>query len=486
MGTITQQQTLESVFGEQVTIEPTPLIQISNQYGLDPALREDLEIFEAITGSADSDNNLYRCQTGVDQFGYGVVRSKEVAVYRAGQGVEARITAAFTPGVANSLQFAGLFSLTETAAFGYDGANFGIIHEYDGHAEVQELQVTAAAGGAETATITLDGDAFTANLTAGTEQLNAYEIEQAAIADGTINGKWRVEQQDDKVIFISKSVGDKTGTFSFSSSTATATLTEKAAGVTKSNGNVVQGSWNIKTTPFAGFDPTKLNLYRIEYGYLGAVSCIFSVYNPDNGHFIPVHRIKWANANTTPIFGNPDMKIGWTSASLGSTGTNLTVTGASAYVAVGGKNVFVNQSKSDSNSKTSVTALTPIITIKNRITYGNRFNLGKILALLASSTNDHNKSVIVEVYKNATLSGTTNFQLVDDTNSIVLIDKDATGISGGTQIATFPVSAGGAEEEDLEKFLIELLPEETLTVAARATTGTATSVDAAITWLEEK
>ena len=115
-------ETLVSVFGEQVVAEPTPQIQISNQYALDPTLRDELETFNATGGTVDSNDNLFRCQSGTSLGGYGVIRSKEVAVYRAGQGAEARVTASFTTGVALSLQFAGMFSLTETAAFGYSGS----------------------------------------------------------------------------------------------------------------------------------------------------------------------------------------------------------------------------------------------------------------------------------------------------------------------------------------------------------------------------
>lgn len=480
---------LKSVFGEQVIVEPTPLIQISNQYGLDPSLRDDLEVFNATGGTVDSNDNLFRCQTGTSLGGYGVIRSKEVAVYRAGQGVEARITGSFTAGVALSLQFAGLFSLTETAAFGYDGADFGIIHEYDGKAEVRTVTMTATPSGSETATITLDDDAFTANLTNSSLAENAFEIARDAALDATINAKWRFEQEGDDVVFIAKSVGPKSGTYSFSSSTATATLAQETAGLAKSSGNVAQADWNINTNPLSGlFDPTKLNLYRVEYGYLGAVSMVFSIYDPEKADFIEVHRIEWANTETTPIFGNPDMKIGWTAASLGSTGTNLTVEGASSYVAVGGKNTFVNQSKSDDNLVASIdTTLTPIITLKNRITYGDRFNLGKIKILIASATNDHNKPSIIEIYKNGTLGGVPDFQLVDDVNSIALVDKSASSITGGSKIASFPVGAnGGSDDIDLEKFLIDILPEEIITIAAKTTSGTGATIDAIISWVEEK
>jgi hypothetical protein len=483
---IVDKKLLSSVFGEQVVTEPTPQIQISSKYGIDPANRDEFEIFEATGGSADNVGNMFRCQTGTSLGGYGVVRTKETAVYREGQGHECRVTASFTTGVALSLQFAGMFSLTETCAFGYDGANFSVIHEYDGKAEVQSYQVTSGATGSESATVTVDGDAFTANLTNSSVQQNAFEIARDGLADVTVSGKWRIEQVDDTVFFISKSVGDKTGTFSFSSSTATATITEEQAGVAKTSGNVAQSSWD-NSTPFAGFDPTKLNLYRIEYGYLGAVSIVFSIYNPSTQLFVKVHAIQWANNKTTPVFGNPDFKIGWTSASLGSTGTNLTVQGASGYVGVDGKEVVKNQSYGAENSVASVgTALTNILTIRNRVVYGKQFNLGKIFPALVAVDNDHNKGLIVDIFLNPSVAGVTNYEYEDEFNSIALTEKSGTTVTGGRLVDSFTVPAGGDASISLQSLNIEVFPEDTLVVSAKTVSGTATTVSCGLVWIEEK
>ena len=476
-----------STFGELVTAEPTPIIQLANQYSLDPTAREDLETFSATGGSTDSSDNLFRCQTGTSVGGYGVIRSKDALVYRPGQAIESRFTGAFTTGIATSLQFAGMFSLTETLAFGYDGADFSIIHEYDGKAEVQLITVTATPSGSETATVTLDGDAVSVSLTNSTVQTNAFEIARDCAADATVGAKWRFEQIDDKVYCIAKSVGNKTGTMSFSSATATATIAEQTAGVAKSSGNVAQASWNITTTPFTGFDPTNLNLYRIQFGYLGVANATYSIFNPNTAQYVKVHTIKWAGNNTTPIVGNPDMKVGWTAASLGSSGTNLTTTGGSVYLAVQGKEVINNSSRAFDNTKAGIsTTLTNVLTIKNRVVYGDRFNLSRLVPVEVSVDNDHNKGAIVEIYKNATLAGTPNYQYVDQTNSIALTDIAGTTVTGGTLVDSFTVAASGDSFEDLSKLKIILDPEDTLTVAVKTISGTATNHTASIVWLEEK
>lgn len=478
-----------SAFGELIVVQPSPVLQFSNQYQLDPANRDDLEIFEATGGSADNSGNLFRCQTGTSAGGYGVIRSKEAVIYRPGEGLEALITATFTTGVATSIQFAGLFSLTETVAFGYDGADFSAIYSHDGAAEVQSIQVTVAASSGANCTVTIDDDAVVIALTATTVQTNAEEIRAGLAADGTVSGKWRVEQVNDTVYVIAKSVGNKTGTFSFAagSTGATATVTEQTAGVAKTDDHIAQSAWNVTTSPFASFDPTKLNIYKMEYGYLGVANINFSIYNPNNGEFVLVHREKFVDTQTTTNLGSPDLKIGWTAASLGSSGTNLIVTGGSAEAAVEGKDEVKNNTFAADNSVASVaTTLTNIVTIKNRTVYGNRFNLGKIFPLDVSIDNDHNKGAIIELYVNATLGGTTNYQYEDEFNSIALVDKAGTTVTGGTLVDAFTVPAGGDAEVDLKKLSIVLNPDDTITVAAKTISGTSTAITGAFVWQEEK
>jgi hypothetical protein len=472
-------------FGEQMTSHKTPIVQIANKYQIDPSNLDITEIFEATGGSADNSGNLFRCQSGTSVGGYGVCRSKETLNYRAGQGVESQITASFTTGIANSLQFAGMFNLTETLAFGYDGADFSILHSYGGAAEVQLITVTVT--GAGTATITLDGDAVVVTVTDNTTAVNAREITDALNADATVSGKWRFDQIDNTVYCISKSVGDKTGTFSTVSSDITLNIAELTAGVAKTDNHTAQASWNITTTPFTGFDPTKLNVYKIQFGYLGVANILYSIYDPNRGKYVDVHQIEWANANVVTHLGTPNLKVGWTSASLGSSGTNLTVTGASANISLQGDEVIKNNTFAAENTVSSVgTTLTNLITIKNRVVYGDRFNLGKVFPIDVSIDNDHNKAAIIEIFRSADVAGTLNFQYEDQYNSIVTVDKAGTTVTNGTLIKAFTVAAGGDVDIELTNLRTELLPDETFVVCAKTVSGTSTNITATITWKEEK
>jgi hypothetical protein len=470
-------------FGETITAHKTPSIQIANKYEQDPLLMDSMEVFSATGGTADNSVNLFRCQTGTSIGGYGVVRSKNTINYRAGQGVEAQFTASFTTGVALSLQFGGMFSLTETLAFGFDGVDFSCLHSYGGAAEVQLITVTAT--GAGTTTVTLDGDAVGITTTAGTVQTVAEELRAGLFADSTLTAKWRFEQVDDMVYCISKSVGNKTNTMSVTGA-STATITEQTTGVVKTDAHTAQSAWNVTTSPFEGFDPTKLNVYKIQFGYLGAANINYFIYNPNTGSFVLVHSIKWANTSNITHIGSPNLKVGWTSASLGASGTNLTVTGASASLMNEGDEKSEDDTFAFTAQKSSVdTTQTNIITIKNRVVYADRFNLGKVKILRLSIDNDHTKGLSVKILRNATISGTANYQFEEENNSIAILDTAGDTVSNGSLIDGFEIGPNASAGLNLE-ISPDLLPEDTITVSANTVSGSGATVTAVLTWREEK
>lgn len=475
----------KGAFGEVITAHKTPVVQIANKYQLDPTLLDTtIETFSATGGTTDNNTNEFRCQTGTAIGGYGVIRSKETINYHAGQGIEALFTAHFTEPVALSLQFGGLFNLTDTLAFGYDGLNFSCLHSHSGHAEMQEITITAT--GAGTCTVILDNDSVDIAVTNSTPQVNAHELFDGLEADVTLASKWRFEQIDNKVYCIAKATRVEIGTFSVTGG-ITASIVETHVGKPKTDNHTAQADWNVTSEPFVGFDPNQLNIYKIRLGYLGAANIEYSIYNPRTGRFVLVHTLAWANDNLTTHISSPNLKIGWTAASLGSSGTNLIVEGASGALFIEGDEVISNGVHAVDHTELNVgTTLTNIITIKNRLIHGAQYNLGKVLPLRASLSIDHTKGAIVEVIKNATVAGDRNFQLHEEGVSIVAYDTVAGTVTGGDIIDGFPLSASGSQTIDLSGLLVKLLPEDTLTIAARTVSQVSDSVTGFLTWKEEK
>lgn len=477
-----------SAFGELQVASPTPVLQIDAIYGL---LDTDVETFSATGGSATASGSLFTVQSGTSVGGYGVIRSVRGLRYRPGQGGLARFTAAFDTPVALSTQRAGLFTSTNSLEFGYDGTSFGILRRCCGELEIQTMTVTAAASGAETATITLAGVAQAGcAITAGDVQHNAAEI-----AECTFTG-WNAYSNDDEVTFVATSVGDKTGTFSFSAGagTATASFVETTAGAAVTDDWTYQADWNVDPMNGTGpsrmtLDHTMLNVYQIAFQYLGAGAVVFAIEDTETGRFQEVHRVKYANTSTVPSLTNPSMPIGWTAASLGSSGTNMTVTGASAAAFVQGAIAPRRNPEGVVDTEAVGSSFEPVISIRNRAVFAGTVNQTEVFPATVRVGIDAtgNKPAEVQLILNGTLTGGTalpEWVYRDVNNSAVEYDVTGDGVSGGIVVAAGAVSAGGTLVFDLKELGLRVERTETFTVAAAFSSGSG-DITASVTWLEE-
>lgn len=115
--------------------------------------------------------------------------------------------------------------------------------------------------------------------------------------------------------------------------------------------SVAQASWNVDTassqvgsdftsnSAVVTLDPTKLNLYRIRFGWLGIGPAEFEVMSPD-GNWVLLHQFRFPNTQATPSIRTPNlpMKV-W----LSSTGSNLIV--KSSCLAAGSSTPFVQKAQ---------------------------------------------------------------------------------------------------------------------------------------------
>lgn len=478
-----------SVFGEVLVSEISPVLQAHFVYG-EP---RDFETFEATGGSVTYANEMIVCQTGTSVGGYGVGRTSQSQLYQAGEGNEFRFTAIFD--VANALalsrQSAGPFNLTDGMGFGYNGADFGVLYEHHGAAEIQTLSLSAGASGNETLTITIAGTEYTVNVTSGTANQNAYEIE--ASLKSQVAG-YRFDHIGDTVVCQCESAATQTNDFTLVNETGGGTcagsFTQNTAGAAKTEEWVNQADWNQNTLLSGTFtlDPSKLNVYRVEFGYLGAAGIRYYVLNPDTLEWVHVHTVKIANSTTKPLFYQPSMRVGWVAASLGSSGTNLTVKGASLFAGVQGKRNAVEPSRSLETTNTTVnTTFINMLTIKNRLVFGDKPNQGEIKPLVISASTDSAKGVLVQLISEATVSGVTSYTQVAS-DSIGIYATDAGAVSGGVVIASRTISAAEDGIIDISDFAISKVAGETLTVAAKSlATGTPNDdVTITLTWREDK
>ena len=109
----TEQQ--KTAFGENSVAEPTPVVQISAQYGLTD------EVMEIVNngGSTSNGDSLFKVSSGTNPLGLASLSTSKQLAYKPGQGALTRFTSIFSPWSANSLQAAGLINSEDAFAFGY-------------------------------------------------------------------------------------------------------------------------------------------------------------------------------------------------------------------------------------------------------------------------------------------------------------------------------------------------------------------------------
>lgn len=118
-----------SAFGDLITAENTPLVQMNFVYGTNTQTGTSIT---ANSATVDTNAGRLRLQTGVNVAGSAIFSSRRPAQYRPGQGMTTRFTCAFTTGAANSTQIVGFGTSTNGYFFGYNGVNFGVLHRNNG------------------------------------------------------------------------------------------------------------------------------------------------------------------------------------------------------------------------------------------------------------------------------------------------------------------------------------------------------------------
>jgi len=250
-----------TAFGELQVESMSPITQVSAQYSL---LRNVLTVTDnAETGTNSIVDNKFTCDSGTSADGLASISTLRQLGYRAGQGAMARFTAVFSQGVVGNLQAAGLITAENSFAFGFQGDVFGIIHAHDGQDELQELTLTVAAATAETATVTIDGIAYSVSLTGtGNIQGDAFEI-AVSLNDQVPN--YNFTANNDQV--VAQAVLPLTqGAFAYSSTgTSVGAWTQIVSGIQPIQDFTPKSLWNGHV--HTNFNPQMGNVYQIQFQY---------------------------------------------------------------------------------------------------------------------------------------------------------------------------------------------------------------------------
>lgn len=482
-----------SAFGEPYGLTITPVIQIDAIYGITD---EVIQTYTSNTAGASASGNtlIFAVTTGTAVGGYGVLRSRRFVRYRPGQGALARFTAAFTPNVALTSQRAGLFNQENAIMIGWNdsgtGPKFGVMRATGGKAHITILTITTAPTGSQTATITLNGVPFTVAITAGSTQDTAVTINKI---DGFTG--WLTDQVNNTIVFLSTTLGPKNGTFSFSS-TGTGTLAAgsfslKQAGLAQTENWTYQENFNVDTlgANIAGPNPSGmvlssqyLNVFQINYRWLGAGEIRYAIEDSNNGNMIFFHHEHYSNRNRLPHISNPSFKLGYVAYSLGST-SNVAVIGSSMMGAIEGE---IKQNELNRSSSVSKTGLTKdivyhLLTIRNPyVTNGAAgalngeyiLNAKEIILKDISVGTQGNDPGIMYVFYNATsFSGTHSFFSQPRDNGMISTVDGTFNTDIDTAICRFVTAINGQSSYPLRDFRVAIPPGDSVSFAIQSTAG---------------
>ena len=491
---INEGATGRTAFGEYSTAELTPVVQLDPIYGL-PS--NNFQTFGFTSGIATTRNSLFVAETGTSAYGYGVLRTKRFLRYRPGQGGVARFTAHFLNPTEGVTLRAGFFSQESALQVGFNtNGKFGILRQYGTKAEIRKLTITTASSSAGIATVTLNGTPYNVTLANNSGITSATA---ASISSNTFASHID-EQRDSDIFFLANSTGEQTGTFSFNPGTtgAVGTFTTVQTGASPIEDWTYQEDWNIDTLTGVGgttnpsgvtLDTTKLNVFQINYRWLGAGEQRYAIENPINGDMIFFHHAHYSNKYNTPWVSNPSFKLGYVAANLSGVGiaSTASVCGASMMMGVEGKIISNSYTSSEYNTDTAPAnnVINHLLTIKNPITNNGVINTREIILRGLSATfNSGTAPAELFVFLDANLStGSHIFNSQPGDNSIALVSKVVDSIistTNNTPILTYALPSSANVNLDLSNYRIILSPGNTISIGIRA--SNITRADTSLIW----
>lgn len=256
---------------------------------------------------------------------------------------------------------------------------------------------------------------------------------------------------------------------------------------------VAQSAWDdpLDGTGPSGMtlDPTKLNVYYIQFQYLGAGAIKVWVESDINGDMELVHTVQYANKFTVPSCYNPNFHM-MVHVKNNATTSNLVAKSASMAFFVEGKSKLTEihhpHFTSERITTSAVTTEVALFTIRNKTTYASKANfidlvLENVTASIEAAAN--NNLGAVRVIKNATIGGTPSYSDINTTDSIVEIDTAGTTVTNGQTLYNVDLAGkNDKENSNLNPYEFVIAPGDTITVAGLS--AASATINASLLWRE--
>jgi len=253
---------------------------------------------------------------------------------------------------------------------------------------------------------------------------------------------------------------------------------------------VNQADFNIDTIDGNGksgfdIDPTKINVFCITYGYLGAANITYSVLSEDNS-WIPFHIIKYANSSEETHIANSYLPV---RGMVKNTGNITNIVLATASIAAGivdGGNSQVTTRMFNYSRQDVIIAPTEqvIFALRSKTTFGSMVNsIASSLCCISTAT-ELSRNAVIKIYKNPTITNTPTWADID-TASSVEVSTNIT-ITYGTGKSAFILNIAKSADKflDLDFLDARIFPGDYWVATIATPTGTNGDFNLALNWKE--
>jgi hypothetical protein len=248
-----------------------------------------------------------------------------------------------------------------------------------------------------------------------------------------------------------------------------------------------QNLWNIDKCDGTNIFPALnfkdyINVFQIQFQYLGAGAITFSIENPDTGLFEPVHMIRYANANTVSNLANPSLGLIMYQRT-DATGTPASdadsISIASFCLSMEGKLNPSGDMYSLQASKTGISTLAPVLTIRNKTTFYSIKNRKPVQLYIFGASVDGTKNSDIIIRKNQALTGAS---WADANTNLTPVEYDTAGTLSGTgrNVLVFNLAKADKFHDDFIPYELIMFPGDSYTILAQS--GASTDVSVSVTW----
>lgn len=235
-----------------------------------------------------------------------------------------------------------------------------------------------------------------------------------------------------------------------------------------------QSEWTHRGNLDDDFSPQRLNVFQIQFQWLGGGEIRFYIENKEVGAFLLVHLVQIANTGQDVSIQNPTLPISSYVINNGNTTPVELRTPSGSAGLEGRKNDgLLSTPRFVSAIQAGITTERPVLSIRNKAVYEGKENTTRLKPIKASLVTVGAGSVIFTVYKNGVLTGE-SFADVDTDRSPAELDIAATLLTGGTAIDGDAIAAGGRASINLSEITVFVTAGETLTITASSIGGSVT------------